>query len=203
MGEHQPAWTAGSRQSTLKNSSATRPTTALPSILGTLFAPTRFSAWCTKQAATLPGRTASFLLVGLGPRRRNERRRLLFAGDQLDPGSVAHRARLQPASGSDGGRGVECLDGQLPEHSVLRQPEGDGDPQRDQRLGSHRQVSPTGSEGLWDEFSGGQRRPEANREESSYHSDRRVSRQYRDAEPGAAERDPVRRRFDRENGRRA
>ena len=40
------------------SSSATRHTPALRSILGTLSARTRFSAWCTRRAATPPGRTS-------------------------------------------------------------------------------------------------------------------------------------------------
>ncbi len=83
---------------------------------------------------------ASLLLVGLGPRQRDQRRRLLLAGNQLDPGSVAHRARVQPAAGSNRCIQQQCLDRQLPEHPVLRQPEGAGDPQRDRRQGSQRHL---------------------------------------------------------------
>jgi len=98
---------------------------------------------------------ASFLLVGLGSWQRHERRRLLLAGNQLYSGSAAHRARLQPASGPECRHAIERLDRRFCQHQVLRQPEGVGDPKRDQRLGSQRHVPPTGSEGLWDELPSG------------------------------------------------
>ena len=87
------------------------------------------------------------------------------------------------------------------EHPVLRQPEGAGDPQRDRGKGPQRHEAQAGSERLRDELPGGQRRSEADRNE--HRRDRRLSGQYRHADPGAAERDRVRRQFDRQDGRRA
>ena len=121
---------------------------------GVIHAAGGYTAWSDKHPS---------YSVGIRSGQRHEHRRLLRAGHQLDSGGPPRHPGLQPASGSDGRRGVECLDRQLPEYPVLRHAQGQRRTQRNQRQDPQRQVAGAAAEHSRNELPDGQRRSETDR----------------------------------------